>query len=180
MTKAGMGVIYERTSDQRKLRNSPITQECEELLRQNYRPHHARLQDAVTDELCKTGRTSIVDCHSFPSKALPYETDQESARPDICIGTDTFHTPGRLAIKLKSVFEQLGYSVEYNRPFAGTIVPLIFYGRHPEVHSVMIEINRSLYIDEITSVWLTHGYQITKLNIGCALKSLNYYWHKLK
>ncbi|MCG7980277.1 MAG: N-formylglutamate amidohydrolase [Candidatus Thiodiazotropha endolucinida] len=173
MTKVGMSVIYERTSDQRKLRNSPTTEEREELLRRYYRPHHARLHDAVSDELSKTDRSLIVDCHSFPSKALPYETDQESVRPDICIGTDNFHTPSRLAIKLKSVFEQLGYSVEYNRPFAGAIVPSIYYRCHPSVHSVMLEINRSFYINEATSASLTLEYQITKLHIASLLRSLN-------
>lgn len=172
MTKVGMGVIYERTSDHRVLRDSPTMVEREELLSRYYRPHHARLQDAVTAELGKKGRALIVDCHSFPSKALPYETDQKSVRPDICIGTDDFHTPGRLVEKVKRSFEELGYSVEYNKPFLGTIVPLKYFNSHPQVNSIMLEINRSLYIDASSGLILKQGYKNTKLQIGLVLRSL--------
>ena len=39
-----------------------------------------------------------------------------------------------------------GFSVRDNRPFAGTIVPLRFYGKDARVWSVMIEVNRGLYL----------------------------------
>ena len=35
-----------------------------------------------------------------------------------------------------------------NRPYAGSIVPADSYGRDPRVCSVMIEVNRALYINE--------------------------------
>ena len=34
---------------------------------------------------------------TFDTVALPYELDQNPARPDICIGTDEFHTPQTVA-----------------------------------------------------------------------------------
>ncbi len=37
-----------------------------------------------------------------------------------------------------------------NNPFSGTIVPLKYYSKNINVHSVMLEINRSLYMDEVT------------------------------
>ncbi|MCG8086109.1 MAG: N-formylglutamate amidohydrolase [Candidatus Thiodiazotropha taylori] len=172
MTKVGIGVIYERTSDQRVLRSAPTIEERETLLSQFYRPHHASLEAAVSAELTSTGRALIVDCHSFPSKALPYETDQQTNRPDICIGTDDFHTPSSISENLKSAFELLGYSVELNRPFAGTIVPMAYYRRHPQVYSVMLEINRSLYIDESSGCKLKPSHQNTKVNIASILRSV--------
>jgi hypothetical protein len=47
----------------------------------------------VTDVVAQSGVCLIVDCHSFASVALPYELDQTSERADICVGTDSFHTP---------------------------------------------------------------------------------------
>jgi N-formylglutamate deformylase len=43
-----------------------------------------------------------------------------------------------------------GYSVAVDIPFAGALVPLSAYGKDRRVSSVMIEVNRRLYMDEIT------------------------------
>jgi N-formylglutamate amidohydrolase len=43
----------------------------------------------------------------------------------------------------------MGYSVGIDRPYAGTMVPMAFYQMDRRVTSIMIEINRSLYMDEL-------------------------------
>jgi N-formylglutamate amidohydrolase len=55
-----------------------------------------------------------------------------------------------LADILIRLFRENGYSVEENRPYAGTIVPTLFYRTNKNVMSVMIELNRRLYLDEAT------------------------------
>lgn len=90
----------------------------------------------------------IIDCHSFPSTPLPYEEDQNPDRPEICIGTDSFHTSSWLEEKVAMGFDRLGFSVEINRPFAGSIVPMRYFQKDSRVSSVMIELNRKLYMDE--------------------------------
>jgi len=94
MAACGMGVIYERTSNGKRLREPPSAKERERLLSTYYRPHHSRLAAAVDRALVHRGMAVILDCHSFASYPLPYEADQELDRPDICIGTDPFHTSG--------------------------------------------------------------------------------------
>ena len=39
-----------------------------------------------------------------------------------------------------------GYTVSVNSPFAGTLVPMRFYQKDARVSSIMIEINRRLYM----------------------------------
>ena len=85
----------------------------------------------------------IIDCHSFPARPLPYESDKN--RPDICIGTDTYHTSTVLKNQLSTAFKAHGYDVAIDSPFSGTIVPLKHYHKDQRVESVMIEVNRSLY-----------------------------------
>jgi N-formylglutamate amidohydrolase len=48
------------------------------------------------------------------------------------------------------IFREQGFEVDVNRPFAGTMAPAPFFRRAPNVVSVMIEINRSLYMVEAT------------------------------
>jgi N-formylglutamate amidohydrolase len=93
MAARGMGAIYTRTSMGGMLRTplDPIVRQ--RLLDRWYWPHHSKLEGMVDDLVRRLGRCLIVDCHSFPSVALPYELDQREERADVCIGTDAFHTP---------------------------------------------------------------------------------------
>lgn len=150
MSARGMGVIYTRTSIGTPLRHAVEPAERERLLDTYYRPHHARLTDAVEARLQQAGACLIVDAHSFASNPLPYEVDQSPHRPDICLGTDDFHTPHSAMDWLADAFRSCGYSVELNRPYSGSMVPMRHYRLDARVASVMIEINRGIYMDEET------------------------------
>ncbi len=148
MFPRGMGVIYTRTSDGRALRLPPSEGERQALLDRFYRPHQRRLLDAVDAALSAHGHCSILDAHSFPSRPLPYEECQDERRPQICIGTDEFHTPRWLAEAAVRSFEAEGFEVAVDRPFSGAIAPSAHYQKTRAVRSVMIEVNRALYMDE--------------------------------
>jgi len=151
MASKGMGVIYMRTADGRPLREELASSEPAKLVSQYYRPHHDRLTASVESCLGNHGRCLIIDAHSFPALPLPYELDQTPERPDICIGTDSVHTPDWLAREAKILAEAQGWSVKFNRPFAGALVPIAYYGRDSDrVFSVMIEVRRDLYMDELS------------------------------
>lgn len=150
MAEKGMGVVYVQTSNGKPLSQKLSLAQRQELIDQYYRPHHARLSAAVSEELQNCGRALIVDCHSFPSKPLPYEPDQSPHRPDICIGTDDFHTPENILKTAYDFFNQSGYTVAINRPYKGTIVPSAYWHSNKKVASLMIEVNRKLYMDETT------------------------------
>ena len=50
-----------------------------------------------------------------------------------------------------------GYTVAYNKPFAGVLVPMAYYQKEPRLSAIMIEVNRALYIDERTAEKLPDG-----------------------
>jgi N-formylglutamate amidohydrolase len=142
MESVGMGVVYTRTADGVALRAISDVDRLS-LINTYYNPHHAALTRMVDEHLEQHGQCLIIDCHSFPAQPLPYEKDHH--RPDICIGTDPFHTDQALIRTMVETFETLGYAVAVNSPFSGTIVPLKHYHKDQRVASVMIEVNRSLY-----------------------------------
>lgn len=76
------------------------------------------------------------------------DLDQTPGRPDICLGTDGLHTPPTLVDELVSTCAALGWSIEVNRPYAGTLIPTTYYHRDARVRSVMIEANRRLYLSD--------------------------------
>lgn len=90
----------------------------------------------------------VLDMHSFPSAPLPYELDQDPNRPDICIGTDSFHTPDAIRDTAREAFEREGLSVAVNRPFSGALVPMSVYHTDNRVLALMVEVNRRLYMNE--------------------------------
>lgn len=148
MADVGMGVIYERTSTGDRLRHPPSPEERQALLDEYYSPHHTRLTHAVDDTLTAHGRCILLDCHSFPSERRPYD-QEETPGPyaDICLGTEGIHTPPWLVELAKQAFESAGWSVALNCPFKGSLVPLKHWGKNPKVLSLMVEINRRLYLD---------------------------------
>lgn len=147
MSKVGMGVLYERFDDNELLR--ALTAELrEEVIQNYYRPHHNALTLAVQTQLDLEGSCLIVDCHSFPSTPLLKGIDQSSSRPDFNIGTDTFHTPQVLIDRAVAYFNDKKYSLDIDWPYRGTIVPMSFYKKDKRVQSIMLEVNRKLYLKE--------------------------------
>jgi len=150
MAACGMGVVYERTSTGAWLRESPSAAHRESLLQRFYHPHHRELAAVVADRLERIGSCFLIDCHSFPSLARSFELDPTSPRPDIDLGTDPFHTSPGLLAAARSAFAAEGFSVEIDRPYRGTFVPSAYFRVDRRVGSVMVEVNRRLYLDEVT------------------------------
>lgn len=150
MASRGMGVIYTKTSDGRLLRTAPSPGKREHLIENLYRPYHRAIHKETEKLLTRFGRCVILDCHSFPSRSLPYELDQSPLRPDVCLGTDPYHTPERLINDIRTFMADYGLSTAINRPFAGTYVPKQYFGTDNRVMSIMIEVNRRLYMNEET------------------------------
>jgi len=158
MAEVGMGAIYDRCSDGRPLRRELSRLERKKLLFKYYLPHHRAVGEAVGKALNHHDRALIIDCHSFPSSPLPCDTDRSNPRPFICIGTDPFHTPKWLLDSLVEDLESRDFDCEINRPFAGAFVPEPYYRKNRNVHAIMLEINRGLYMDEDT-VMKRKGYR---------------------
>lgn len=162
MSKIGMGVCYRTTHDLKRSWNPSYRQW---VLENVYDVHHRKLEEAVDRVLDEYNRALILDCHSFSSVPLPYEPDQDPDRPDICIGTDPFHTPQCLIELTKEFFCNKRYRTKINSPYSGTMVPLKHLGRNKHVMSIMLEINRGLYLKFGTKE-KSEGFQTLKQHIA--------------
>lgn len=172
MSSCGMGVVYLRTSDGANLRRPISIDERQALLAAWYHPHHLRLGSATQGILDRFGRVLLVDAHSFPSRPLPYEFDQRSDRPDICIGTDNFHTPVQLAQSFTEAFRAGQFSVGLNAPFSGAMVPQRHHLIDRRVSAVMIEVNRSLYLHEPTAEQNANFDEVAKRIRRCIVEAI--------
>ena len=148
MLDVGRGFFYTHGYDGSELRKLDVV--LKELVYRNfYLKHHERFYHTAKEKLERHGVCYIVDCHSFNDNPLvPFNKNPKS--PDICIGTDHFHTPDDLLNYTLNYFKDHGYSVEVNNPYAGCIIPKPYYMNNNNVKGIMIELNKRLYMNENT------------------------------
>jgi N-formylglutamate amidohydrolase len=151
MAAVGQGAVYLRTSGGTRLRE-PDAVERQRLLDRWFVPYHRALERVVADGLERFGSCLVIDGHSFATVPLPSEADQDRDRPDVCLGTDPFHTPVPLVTALAAGLRREGFRVAVDRPFSGALVPLRWYRADPRVAAVMLEVRRGCYMDEATGV----------------------------
>ncbi|NUK70335.1 N-formylglutamate amidohydrolase [Streptomyces lunaelactis] len=145
MLAVGMGAVYTQTTHRERLR--PPGVDHQPLIERYFHPYAEAMTAAVGERLAMTGRAVVIDVHSYPTEPLPYELHGDGPRPPICLGTDDFHTPTELLAHAEKAFAGFG-GTGINSPFAGTYVPLKFYGNDPRVSALMVEIRRDTYMSE--------------------------------
>jgi N-formylglutamate amidohydrolase len=144
--QAGLGAIPRISGDGQAIYRRKLTlEEAERRIATVHRPYHALLQNLVAETKEAFGCAVLVDCHSMPSNA------RGAHAPDIVLG-DRYGAschPSLTALA-EATLRRLGYRVARNTPFAGGHTTQT-YGRPSErVHTLQIEINRALYVDERT------------------------------
>jgi len=97
MSREGMGLAYTKTSDGKTLRHLTDL-EREDIVRLLYDPYHEEITNKVDTILSRHNKCLIIDAHSFPSRPLPYEHNEEteSDRSDICLGYSNYHAGSNL------------------------------------------------------------------------------------
>ena len=88
----------------------------------------------------------VVDCHSMPSIGVSRE---EPRRPDVVIG-DRYGTScaALLADMVEATMRRLGYSVGRNKPYAGGFITEHYGNPASGLHTIQLELNRAIYMDE--------------------------------
>ncbi|MEU1182932.1 N-formylglutamate amidohydrolase [Streptomyces sp. NPDC005820] len=145
MRAVGMGAVYTRTTHGEVLRDEGL--DAGPLVERYFRPYADAMTEAVRERLAAVGRAVVVDVHSYPAERLPYELHGGGPRPPVCLGTDSFHTPPELLAAARAAFAEVG-ETGLDSPFAGTYVPLEYYGREAAVSALMVEIRRDTYMSE--------------------------------
>lgn len=143
----GLGTIARVVADgediyEHRLRFADALERIERL----YRPFHAALNALLEETQSKFGFAILIDCHSMPSNLM---IETPGSRPDFVIG-DRFGTScdARLTELLDDSLSGLGFKVFQNKPYAGGFITE-HYGRpNRGQHTLQLEINRCLYLNE--------------------------------
>jgi N-formylglutamate amidohydrolase len=145
----GLGTVARIVADGEEIYSKPLSLESVlDRIEHLYFPFHAELSRLVSATREAFGYSVLVDCHSMPSSAMAPGGAQ---RPDIVIG-DRFGASAdpRLTLLVRDAFQDRGLKVQLNRPYAGGYITE-HHGRPARgMHAVQLEINRGLYMNEMT------------------------------
>ncbi len=115
-----------------------------------YRPYHDALGELIQATKAMFGYCLLIDCHSMPSVCGPMEQNAgHKRRVDMVLGDAMGGscTPGLTGL-VEAALRDMGYTVARNAPYSGGYITR-HYGRPlNDVHTLQIEINRALYMDE--------------------------------
>ncbi len=149
---SGLGVIPRVVANGRAIYRGKISREdAETRLRRYWHPYHETLQKLLNESHAAYGEAVLVDCHSMPHEALENVVHPDGICPDIVLG-DRFGAAAGSAIvdRMEEAFVAVGLKVVRNAPFAGAFSAQR-YGRPGQGrHVVQVEIDRSLYMNELT------------------------------
>jgi len=147
MSKVGMCVVYTKDSDgydfvkiDNKYRNQVISN--------YYLPFHKLIDDTVYNLFNEYGKCYFIDLHSFSDEFVSKVLNKDN-NPDICIGFEEGYIDKDFLDYTINFFKEKGYSVNINYPYSGTFIPDICFENHDiKVNSIMIEINKRVYLDD--------------------------------
>lgn len=151
--RLGKGLIWRCTDEgvaiyDRKLTAAEVRQRIERC----WRPYHEAIAQAVEAAHGRHGYSIHLNCHSMPAVSASHGTDFPGlVHADFVIGDrDGTTAAPALSRFVCELLRGFGYSVEYNHPYKG--VELVRRYGEPALqrHSIQVELNRKLYMDEDT------------------------------
>lgn len=154
-TQQGLGLIWEKINQagqstpmyERKL----SVAEVQQRITHYWRPYHAELAKAIQWSMQRFGGVWHINLHSMPSDVYQRLGTPEKHLTDFVLGDRDGTTCDPAFIHLiGDALQAQGYSVAYNEPYKG--VALIGRIGQPQYqrHSLQIEINRRIYLNEDT------------------------------
>ena len=151
--RLGKGLIWRTTDDgvpiyQRRL----SVAEAQARIAQCWRPYHAAVAQAIAAAHAQHGYSIHVNCHSMPAVASSHATEFPGEKhADFVVGNrDDSTCSAALGQLVCEHLRALGYDVAYNHPYKGVELVRRYGDPATHRHSLQLEINRKLYMDEGT------------------------------
>lgn len=169
------GLHWVKTTRGQVLMPEPISQEMHDTIIEKYhRPFHASIE-ALFAKKKAAGFEKVyhLDAHSMPSKGTSAHKDPGEQRAEIVISDQDGKTcENEFRELVVSCYEDAGFQVVCNWPYKGGRVTQTYGHPNKGQHSIQVELNRRLYMDEETKQIVEPLFSETKAKIEKAVRSL--------
>jgi N-formylglutamate deformylase len=151
-TRVGMGVIRKYIVKGVLMHDRPLpVEEVRSWLETYHAPYHQTLAEMLDRAHRRHGAVWHVNCHSTKSMGAAMNIDEGERRADVILSDlDGKTTDPDFIGFAAECFQAKGYSLSMNYPFRGAELIHRFGDPGNDRHSIQIEINRALYLDETT------------------------------
>lgn len=149
-SERGMGLLRQWALPGQAMYAKPLSvADVQQRLARYYLPYHQRLQQLLDQQHKQFGAVWHVDCHSMKSKGNAMNIDAGTARADFVIGNlDGQSANAGFTNVIVNSLKKMGYQVSVNQPYKGGYLTQCYANPAQRRHSIQIEINRHLYMDE--------------------------------
>lgn len=115
-----------------------------------YRPYRRAVAEAIADAQRRHGQVVHVNVHSMKSRGNAMNVDAGASRPDIVV-SDRRGTTASPALTAWAAawFREAGLRTQVNDPYQGGDLVATFGAPADGCHSLQVELNRALYMNEI-------------------------------
>lgn len=151
--RLGKGLIWKFTDEGLPIYDRLLSiEEARARINRCWKPYHSAVQQAIEAAHARHGYSIHVNCHSMPAVAGSHATEFPGMEhADFVVGDRDGSTASPALSQL--ICEQLrirGYSAAYNHPYKGVELVRRYSAPAQHRHSIQLEINRKLYMDEKT------------------------------
>ena len=165
--RLGKGLIWRSLDDASPIYNRQLgVAEVQARIVNCWQPYHAAVASAIDTAHTQNGYSVHINCHSMPAIASSKATDfPGEAHADFVVGDrDGTTAHPVLSQMICAHLRGLGYSVAYNHPYKGVELVRRYSNPAAQRHSIQLEINRKLYMNEDT-LELTAGFAPLKVHL---------------
>jgi N-formylglutamate deformylase len=145
----GLGLIKTTSRYGHPLQERPLTvAEITDRIERYHQPYHRELSRVIQRKRADFGLALQISCHCMSAVGMPTHPDSGQERADFCIGdmNGTTSSPEYRDLVV-GVLQDGGYSVTVNTPYDGGILMSHNADVPNNIHSIMIEINKRLFMD---------------------------------
>lgn len=169
----GLGLIKTKSRYGEAMQERRLTAaELRERLDLYYRPYHRELGRLVAELRSRFGVLRHLSCHCMSATGAPTHADAGAPRPDFCIGDVNGTTSSPEFVEfVAGTLRSYGYTVGINAPYVGDEINRRYGAPASRVDSVMVEINKKLFMDTAT-FRKTEGFARVKADIDRLLEAV--------
>jgi len=178
-TELGVGLIWRIMPPDSKLYDRLLTvAEVRGRIERCWKPYHQAVATAIDETHRRFGKVWHVNCHSMPAMGNAASEDGPVARAEFVLGDrDGTTCEAAFTAFVAEELRAMGYDVKINQPYKGVELVRRYSDPARGRHSLQLEINRKLYMDEKT-IEKAAGFSELQANLDKLVAAICRYAHE--